>query len=179
METVVRMKRILVLGAGGSGKTAFALALAAKTGLPLFHLDALYWQPGWKQPEPAAWQKTVADLVAQDKWIIEGSYGGTLDLRVPKADYIFYLDTPNWRCVWNILKRRIKYARFVGRTRPGMAAECPEKISFSFLMWVWLYPRKNKPKVLASITKLKHPDAKFLIFKSYDTMDKFLAELYD
>ncbi len=66
METVVSMKRALILGAGDSGKTAFALKLAAKTGLPLFHLDALYWQPGWKQPEPAAWQKTVeSDLVAR------------------------------------------------------------------------------------------------------------------
>lgn len=168
------MKRVLVLGSGGSGKSTFARKIAEKTGLPLYHLDALFWKPGWVQPKPEEWKKTVSDLVEQEHWIIDGSYGGTLELRVPRADYIFYLDTPNWRCVWNILKRRIKYAKVFGRARPGMAAECPEKISFSFLTWVWFYPRKNKPKVLASIMKLKQTDATFLIFTSYDALEKFL-----
>ena len=168
------MKKVLVLGSGGSGKTTFAAKLSQKTGLPLYHLDALYWKPGWVEPPAAEWQKRIAALVEKDAWIIDGSYGGTLELRIPKADTILFLDMPNWLCVWNILKRRIKFARVFGRTRPGMAPECPETIHFSFLMWVWSYPKSKKPNVLAMINRLKQTETQVVIFKSYSALDKFL-----
>lgn len=168
------MKRVLVIGSGGSGKSTFSQKLAAKTGLPLFHLDALFWKPGWLAPGSADWHKTVAALIEQDNWILDGNYGGTLELRLSKADTIFFLDMPNWRCVWNLVKRRIKYARI---TRPGMPAGCPEKINFTFLAWVWGYPKRNKPKVLNSIETHKQADAKVLIFKSYEAMETFLKSI--
>ena len=42
------MKRIIVVGSQGSGKTRLSLALGKKLGLPVIHLDVLYWRPGWK-----------------------------------------------------------------------------------------------------------------------------------
>lgn len=171
------MNRVLVLGSGASGKTTFSLKLSEKTGLPLYHLDSLYWSPGWKATEEKAWREKVADLVQKDRWIIDGSYGGTLDLRIPHADTILFLDISNWQCVWNILKRRIKYSRLSGKTRPGMPVDCPERIYFSFVMWVWTYPWRKKPGVLKAINDLKKPDTEVKIFRSYGEMNRFLDRI--
>ncbi|MBC7774990.1 MAG: AAA family ATPase [Phycisphaerae bacterium] len=170
-------KRILILGSGGSGKTTFTRKLAAKTQLPVYHLDALHWKPNWTAPNKAAWQYQVADLVQENSWIIDGSYFGTLNLRLPRAELIVFLDMPNWRCIWNILKRRVQYAQFRGKIRPGMPPECPETLYFSFLKWVWQYPRHDKPKVFEAIEKWKIPEANVLVFKSYEAMEKFLNAL--
>ncbi|MCB9355170.1 MAG: hypothetical protein H6575_11445 [Lewinellaceae bacterium] len=171
------MKRVLVLGSGGSGKTTFSGKLAKATGLPLHHLDAHYWRADWvATPEPQ-WRERVAALVGQDEWIIDGSYGGTLDLRIPRADAIFFLDISKYRCLWNILLRRIKYARFTGKSRPGMAPGCQESIWLSFLIWVWRYPVAKKPGVLHAIQTQKRTDANVYIFRSYREMDVFLSHL--
>ena len=82
------MQRVLVIGAGGAGKSTFAARLSRKYGLPLIHLDALYWQPGWVEPGKAEWLERVAQVVAQDRWVMDGNYGGSLDLRLPRADTI-------------------------------------------------------------------------------------------
>lgn len=171
------MNRMLVLGSGASGKTTFSIKLAAKTGLPLFHLDSLFWNPGWKATDSVTWENTVEALVGKEQWIIDGSYGGTLELRIPRADTILFIDIPSWRCIWNIIKRRIKYAHIFGLTRPGMPPDCPEQLYFSFLIWVWRYPKVNKPKVLASIQKLKKSETDFLVFRSYKEMDLYLKTL--
>lgn len=166
--------RILILGSGGSGKTTFARKLSDQTKLPVIHLDALHWKPNWIAPDKQSWQTQVAALVQQDTWILDGSYFGTLPLRLQRAQLIIYLDIPNWRCIWNIFKRRIQYASFRGKIRPGMPPGCPETIYFSFLKWVWTYPWKEKPKVFDSIKKLKSPGTQVLVFKSYQEMDHFL-----
>lgn len=171
------VKRILILGSGGSGKTSLSRKLAAKTQIPLIHLDALYWKPGWKEPDKTEWQNRVMDLVAQDSWVIEGNYSGTLNLRLPPAEWIILLDIPNWRCIWNIFKRRIKYAQSGSKARPEMPPWCPETISLSFLIWVWLFPRHSKPKVLKAIEQWKNPGARVFIFRNYEAMDRFLIDI--
>jgi len=174
---MLKEKRILILGSGGSGKTTFARKLAAKTNLPLFHLDAIHWKPNWTAPNESEWQSQVAELVQQGSWIIDGSYFGTLNLRLPRAEMIIFLDIPNWRCIWNILKRRIQYAPFRGRTRPGMPPCCPETLYFSFLKWVWRYPKHDKPKVFHAIEKWKQSETKVLVFKKYEALENFLKTL--
>jgi adenylate kinase family enzyme len=171
------MKKILILGSGGSGKTTFALHLAEKLNLPLYHLDALYWKPNRMKPEATEWNKVVVSLVERDSWIIDGSYFDTLPLRVLEADTIIYLDIPNYICIWNILKRRLKYAKWTGRTRPGLATYTTERIYFSFLKWVWNYPQKEKPKVFSSIEKYKSDALKSYVFEDYKSLYLFLFKL--
>ena len=86
------MERVLVIGCGGSGKTTFARRLAERSGLPLIHLDRLHWRPGWRATPQEAWRATVKEIVARERWIIEGHYGGTLDLRLPACDTVVFLD---------------------------------------------------------------------------------------
>jgi adenylate kinase family enzyme len=169
------MKRILVLGSGGSGKTTFSRKLADKTHLPLYHLDALYWKPNWTPTETSEWREFVRSLADREYWIIDGSYMGTVHLRIPRADLIIYLNISPYRCLLNIFKRRLMYARFTGLTRPGMAPECPETIWFSFLKWVWRYPKADKLKVFEAIENLKPESTTLLVFNSYREMDQYLT----
>ena len=92
------MQRVIVIGSGGAGKSVFAARLAEGTGLPLIHLDALYWKPGWVAPAPDEWDETMRRLVAGERWIIDGNYSRTLEMRMAACDTAIFLDVP--RAVW-------------------------------------------------------------------------------
>ena len=86
--------RIVVTGMAGSGKSTFSRELAARTCLPLLHLDLQFWKPGWVAPAEAEWREKQGSLLAGDEWIADGNYHETLDLRLERADTIVYLATP-------------------------------------------------------------------------------------
>jgi len=81
--------------------------------------------------------------------------------------------------LWNILKRRIRFAAFTGRTRPGMPPQCPEKIYFSFVKWVWNYPMKDRPKVFEAIRQHKNAGANLIVFNNYCKLQRFLETIQD
>jgi adenylate kinase family enzyme len=91
-------RRIVVSGLAGSGKSTFSLALAARTGLPVIHLDLQFWKPGWIAPSESEFREKQRSALAGDAWIAEGNYHETLDLRIELADTVVFLDTPWWRC---------------------------------------------------------------------------------
>jgi hypothetical protein len=100
--------RVMVVGFAGAGKSTFSRALAARTGLPLVHLDLQYWKPGWTNPSDDEWRETLVELLAGDAWILDGNYVETLDLCLERADTIFLLDTPWWRCAARAFVRGIR-----------------------------------------------------------------------
>ena len=168
-----RMQRVLVIGAGGSGKTTFARRLAERTGLPLVHLDALYWRPGWVPTPPEEWRALVEGLVARPSWIMDGNYGGTLDLRLAAADAVVFLDLPRTLCLWRVLARRL---RTPGRNRPELPAGCPERLSWEFLAWIWTYPSRRRPNILRRLAPVM--DAKQVtVMGSASEVEAFLAGL--
>jgi adenylate kinase family enzyme len=144
------MRRVLVLGSGGAGKTAFARELSGRTGLPPVHLDRLYWRPGWTPTPAGEWEAVVRAAVAGEAWVMDGNYGGTLELRLAAADTAVFLDTPQLTCVRRVLARSL---RDRGRTRDDMGPGCPERLlpDLEFVRWVWGYPRDVRPRVLASL----------------------------
>ena len=91
-------RRVIVTGLPGSGKSTLSLALAAKTGLPVIHLDLHFWKPGWVAPSETEWRDKQVGVLAGDAWIADGNYHETLDLRVERADTVVVLDLPWWRC---------------------------------------------------------------------------------
>jgi adenylate kinase family enzyme len=91
-------RRVIVTGMAGSGKSTFSLALAAKTGLPVIHLDLHFWKPGWVAPSQTEWREKQCGVLAGDAWIAEGNYHETLDLRLQRADTVVFLDLPWWLC---------------------------------------------------------------------------------
>src|ERR1700684_1659738 len=93
-------QKIILLGSGGAGKSALAHTLGEVMNLPVYHLDALFWSEGWVQPDKEDWIKTQEKLCAQETWILDGNYGGTLDLRFAAADTIIFLDLSRWLCLY-------------------------------------------------------------------------------
>jgi adenylate kinase family enzyme len=144
------MQRVLVIGSGGSGKSTFANRLGELLDIEVKHLDAFYWQPGWTEPPKEDWLRTVTELVTGDSWIIDGNFSGTLELRLSHCDTIVFLDMPRLLCLWRIVKRRLRYRN---RSRPDMAAGCPEKIDPEFIHWVWTYPARSRQKVVRLLQK--------------------------
>ncbi len=165
------MKRVAVIGPPGAGKTTFARRLAAQTGLPLIYLDARFWNPGWVPTPRDEWRARHADLLAQDEWIIDGVYMNTLAERVAAADTVIFLDVPRLRCMWQVLKRMVSSR---GTVRPDMAEGCPEKWDAEFLAYVWTFPRKRRPRVLAALED--RPDKQIFRMTRAQELESFLSD---
>ena len=88
------MQRVLVIGSPGAGKSTLSHALAARTGLPLHHLDRMFWLSGWIERDRDEGRAVLKQVLAQDRWIIDGNYGSTLPLRIARADTVVWLDYP-------------------------------------------------------------------------------------
>lgn len=142
------MKRVLVLGCSGSGKTTISHILAAQTGLPVIHLDWHYWRPGWTEPPKEEWRAQVAELVRRPEWVMEGNFGGTLPERLAVADTAIVFDLPTHLCLWRVLKRLVTG---YGRTRPDLAEGCPEQLDLKFLLYVLRFRRDHRPRLLAAL----------------------------
>jgi adenylate kinase family enzyme len=138
------MKRILIIGSGGAGKSTLARRLGEILNIEVFHLDTLYWQPNWVEPPKDEWQNTVEELLERDSWIMDGNFGGTLETRLQACDTAIFLDFPPTVCLYRILKRRLKYRN---TNRPDMSIGCNEKVDLKFLGWIWNYRKNKKPKV--------------------------------
>jgi adenylate kinase family enzyme len=144
----VDARRVLLVGSGGAGKSTLARELARRTRLPLVHLDRLFWRTGWVETPEDEWRAIVAGLVAEPAWVMDGNYGGTLDLRVPAADLIVFLDLPRRITIPRVLRR---WARWRGRSRPDLAPGCPERIDLAFLAWLWNYPRDSRARLIGAL----------------------------
>lgn len=167
------MKRILVIGSGGSGKSTFAIRLAERSGLPLIHLDAHYWRPGWVEPTKGDWAADIEQLISGDQWIMDGNFGGSLERRLAACDTIIFLDIAPWICLWRVIRRRIRHH---GRARPDMTAGCHERLTWEFVWWILSYPVKRKPVILQRVAKLQ-PGQRVTVLRSSRAAESFLQSL--
>lgn len=102
---MAELRRVAIIGCGGAGKSALARALGDRLGLEVVHLDRLYWRPGWVPTPSAEWRAMVAAVARRERWIADGHYGGTLDLRLAAADTVLFLDLPRRTTVAGVLGR--------------------------------------------------------------------------
>ena len=166
------MRRVLVIGSGGAGKSTFAVQLGERTGLPVIHLDALFWRAGWRETPREEWAARVEELLARDEWIMDGNYGGTMERRLAACDTVVFLDFHRALCLWRVIKRR---ARHRGRSRPDMAEGCEERLTWEFIRWVWDYPRTRRPGVLKRLSELSEGQRVFVL-RSPREAQRFLEE---
>lgn len=142
------MRKILVIGCSGAGKSTFARRLGARLGLEVIHLDAHFWKADWVETPRPEWRALVEELLKREAWVMDGNYSGTLDLRIAACDTVVFLDLPRALCVRRVLKRGFKYRN---RRRPDMAEGCTERLNLSylgFLRWVWDFDKRSRPKVV-------------------------------
>ncbi|HTH51298.1 MAG TPA: hypothetical protein VL501_05165 [Pyrinomonadaceae bacterium] len=167
------MKRILVLGSGGAGKTTFSQRLGERTGIPVVHLDALFWKPGWTRTPDDEWAEILRVEVSKPAWIMDGNYGSSRRLRLDAADTVILLDMPRWLCMWRVLSRT---ARYYGRGRPDMAGGCVEKFDLEFIAWVWTYKNRSRKRVMNDLSTAR--DKRIVILRSRADVENFLKDPY-
>ena len=145
MAIIFVMKKILIIGSSGAGKSTFARRLSTKTNIDVVHLDKLYWKPNWVGTTDAnEWKEKIDNVLVGDSWIIDGNYSGTLERRLQSCDTVFFLDMPRLICMWRILKRFVLNR---GKSRPDITEGCNEQLTWEFIKWTWNYPTRSKPKV--------------------------------
>jgi hypothetical protein len=128
------VRRVLILGRGGAGKSALARQPGEMTGLPVTELDTLFWQPGLAAPDADWWAACQSELVRRDAWILDGDLGpqdSALDVRLRAADTIIVLNFTFLRCAWRTVLR--------GRERAD------------YWRWVWSYRRHSLPRIMEAI----------------------------
>lgn len=171
------MQRIVIIGSSGAGKSTLARKLGRKLNIPVIHLDRYHWQPGWVPLPAEEWEKFISEKVAEERWIIDGNYRRTLPMRLSAADTVIFLDLPRWLCVARAIKRRLQYLE---HTRPDVAHGCHEHLFDprfpEFLRWIWDYPERARPDVIAQLDKLG--DSKNIVrLRSRRDVDSFLHNL--
>lgn len=151
----LKHKRILIIGSSGAGKSTLSKRLSKQWGLPLIHLDTLFWNEGWVPTPKPEFRGKIQEELKKDKWIIDGNFDSTLELRASYADLIVFLDFSRVLCTYRVLKRAWIYR---GKTRPDMAVGCNEKMDMEFAKWVWRFPQDVRPHTLDILRNVKNTD---------------------
>lgn len=167
------MQKIMVIGSCGAGKSTLSKQIATVKNIPVIHLDQLYWKPNWVEStkdEFAAKQRTA---LVTENWVVDGNYGGTMDIRLARADTIVWLDLPVSICFYRVLKRIVKN---YGKTRSDMTNGCPERFNLEFLHYVLTFPFHARRRL---VKKLEQKKDKPLIFhlKNRTEVQEFLEGL--
>jgi adenylate kinase family enzyme len=165
------VERVVIVGPGGAGKSTLARKLGASTGLPVIHLDREYWHANWQPTPDDEWIPRVRELVGGERWIIEGNYGGTMDIRFAAADTIVFLDFPRHVFLPRALKRSLSQ---LGRTRADMAPGCNERVDLAFTKWLWDYPREARQRTLAALGRVESGKP-VVVLRSQREVDQWLA----
>lgn len=162
------MKKIIVIGCPGSGKSHFSKELNKITNIPLFHLDLMFWNPDKTTVDKKTFLNRLFQVLGKDQWIIDGNYGSTMELRLKECDTVFFLDYPTEVCLMGVAQRKCK-------PRSDMPWLEEENYDEEFLDFIKNYNTESKPKVLALLDKYESKEIH--LFKSRQDADLFLEQL--
>ncbi len=145
------MQRIMIIGQPGSGKSTLARALGERTGLPVVHIDTIHYQPGWIERSKDEKTRLCHEVEVRSRWIFEGGHSATWRHRVGRADLLIWLDRPITVRLWRVVIRTLTQ---LGRTRPDLPDNCPEKLSNlpEFIAFIWSTRRTARAKMDELIT---------------------------
>jgi adenylate kinase family enzyme len=165
------VNRIAVIGAGGAGKTRLAHTLGHLLDLPVIHLDAYYYGPGWRPLSPADWAARQRQLFSGQRWVADGNYASTLALRLEHADTILFLDMPPLLCAWQVLRR---WAGGHRRPAPDLPAGLHPKLDRQFLAYVLGFRRR--PALLTELARYSQGRT-VVILQSRRAVRRFIDQL--
>ena len=161
------MKKVIVIGCPGSGKSTFSRALHKETGIPLYHLDMLKWNADKTTVSKEIFHDRLTLVLSENEWIIDGNYASTMELRMSVCDTVFFLDYPLEVCLSGIKERQ-------GKPRPDMPwieTEDDEE----FLEFIRSYNTQSRPNVMELLEKYKEKN--IVIIKSREEADEYLNNI--
>ncbi len=161
------MKKIIVIGCSGSGKSTFARELHKRTGIPLYHLDMMYWNADKTVAERDAFLKRLNGVLFEDAWIVDGNYSSTMELRMTACDTVVFLDYPPEVCLDGVRAR-------IGQPRSDMPWTESEEDG-EFLKYIKSYNAEQRPRVFELMQKFD--DKNIIVFKSRKEADEFLTRV--
>ena len=162
------MKKIIVIGCPGSGKTTFAEKLNKCTGLPLYYLDAIWHKPDKTHISREEYYERLAEIFQTPEWIIDGNYNRTIEMRIQQCDTIFLFDLPTEVCIQGATDR-------LGKGRYDMPW-IEKEIDPAFLKFIEEFPVNSLPKIYELIDKY-NAKKQVIIFKSREDSDAYIKQL--
>ncbi len=157
------MKKVLVIGCPGAGKSTFARRLREETGLPLYHLDMIWHKPDRTNISREEFDKKLSEILCRDEWIIDGNYDRTLEVRFKHCDTVFVLDLPTEICLQGVRNR-------IGKKREDMPW-IEEELDEEFRQWILDFPKRALPHIYELTEKYK--DKNIIIFRSHRDIDNY------
>ncbi|MEO5679085.1 MAG: adenylate kinase [Acidimicrobiales bacterium] len=149
-----QVERVVVVGMGGAGKSVLARRLGAAWGLPVRHLDALFWGPGWRPTPPEVWRGVVAGVAAGDRWVVDCGYPEVLDLLLERAQLAILLDLPRRVTIPRLLRRPLRRR---DRDRGDLPRGLRHVADRQNLAWAWRWPGRERPAVVAALAGFPGP----------------------
>ena len=167
------MRKIAIVGSAGAGKSTLAQTLGSILNIEVIHLDRYFWQPGWKERPQEARIEILRGLVQEAKWIIEGTYFTTSDIRLKEADTIIFLDMPRFLCLWRVIRRRLEYSQHK-RPRPDLPEGCSERLNWLYIVKVLIFPYIGRRTLARKFSEVAQ--GRIIALHSQKEVEDFLEE---
>lgn len=162
------MKKVIIIGCPGSGKSTFGRKLKEITGLPLYHLDMMFWNEDRTTVAKDVFLDRLRSVMNNSEWIIDGNYNGSMEMRIKECDTVFFLDYPTEVCIEGVESRK-------GKPRSDMPWFERGNTDEDFISFINNYNLESRPKVIALLEKYSSKD--IIVFHSRTEADVFFENL--
>ncbi|MDH2905825.1 MAG: hypothetical protein PXX82_05690 [Methanomassiliicoccales archaeon] len=169
--------RIIVIGSPGAGKSTLSAAISSITGIPLYHLDRLYWKPGWVPVGRNIFLEQLETVMSLPSWIIDGNYQSTLIKRFEASDTVIFMDFSRIACLAGAMKRLAVYRK---RERPDLTTGCDEKFDsefLKFLRFIWSYPSTGRRETTELLHSSKSAGKTVYVLHDRGDANRFIQAL--